>query len=224
MEEGRGRSRLIGPPGPRQAHHRWSHVTDSAILGNGARCGRQTVALEDGVVFHFTGGRGPRRIDGGQADESDRLRTGVAIQAPRRLRQVEIRQGRMEIARVIRACACVDMAIPAARESGRVEEETGSTSAYTSLHLTSTSPGHSGVQHLPLCHVSKHRCRIVTNHTAPRNGAALPRGGRPGIKRDMSCRYPDCKNRSKGPRLRFLCEEHLKLPKKKQDLRSASGD
>jgi len=40
----------------------------------------------------------------------------------------------------------------------------------------------------------------------------------------MSCRYPDCKNRSKGPRLRFLCEEHLKLPKKKQDLRSASGD
>ncbi len=40
----------------------------------------------------------------------------------------------------------------------------------------------------------------------------------------MSCRYPDCKNRSKGPRLRFLCEEHLKLPKKKQDPRSASGD
>ena len=29
---------------------------------------------------------------------------------------------------------------------------------------------------------------------------------------DMSC-----KNRSKGPRFRFLCEEHLKLPKKKQD-------
>jgi len=56
----------------------------------------------------------------------------------------------------------------------------------------------------------------------PRNGAALRRGGRPGI--NMSCRYPDCKNRSKGPRLRFLCEEHLKLPKKKQDLRSASGD
>jgi hypothetical protein len=33
----------------------------------------------------------------------------------------------------------------------------------------------------------------------------------------MSCRYPGCKNRSKGPRFRFLCEEHLKLPKRKQD-------
>src|SRR5438105_1362912 len=51
----------------------------------------------------------------------------------------------------------------------RAEEETGSTSAYTSVHLTSTSAGHSGVQDLPPCHVSK--CiavasfRIVTNHT-----------------------------------------------------------
>jgi len=33
----------------------------------------------------------------------------------------------------------------------------------------------------------------------------------------MSCRYPGCKNRSKGPRFRFLCEEHLKLTKKKQE-------
>ncbi len=43
------------------------------------------------------------------------------------------------------------------------------------------------------------------------------RGGPKGIKRDMRCRYPGCKNRSKGPRFRFLCEEHLKLPKKEQD-------
>jgi hypothetical protein len=47
-----------------------------------------------------------------------------------------------------------------------------------------------------------------------RNGVARKAGG---LKRDMSCRYPGCKNRSKGPRFRFLCEEHLKLPKKKQD-------
>jgi hypothetical protein len=45
------------------------------------------------------------------------------------------------------------------------------------------------------------------------NGSAAPRRGR---KRDMSCRFPGCRNRSKGPRFRFLCEEHLKLPKKKQ--------
>jgi hypothetical protein len=49
---------------------------------------------------------------------------------------------------------------------------------------------------------------------AARNGVARNGGG---IKRDMRCRYPGCKNRSKGPRFRFLCEEHLKLPKKKQD-------
>jgi hypothetical protein len=53
-----------------------------------------------------------------------------------------------------------------------------------------------------------------------RDGAAAGERGASrlrGRKRDMSCRYPDCKNRSKGPRFRFLCEEHLKLPKKKQD-------
>ena len=59
---------------------------------------------------------------------------------------------------------------------------------------------------------------------ADRVSAALPKAGRNGVarragssKRDMSCRYPGCKNRSKGPRFRFLCEEHLKLPKRKQD-------
>ena len=59
---------------------------------------------------------------------------------------------------------------------------------------------------------------------AERVSAALPRAGKNGVarregssKRDMSCRYPGCKNRSNGPRFRFLCEEHLKLPKKKQD-------
>jgi hypothetical protein len=35
--------------------------------------------------------------------------------------------------------------------------------------------------------------------------------------RDMRCRYLGCKNTSKGPRFRFFCEEHLKLPKRKQD-------
>jgi len=28
----------------------------------------------------------------------------------------------------------------------------------------------------------------------------------------MSCRYPGCKNRSKGPRFAFFCEKHFKLP------------
>jgi len=60
---------------------------------------------------------------------------------------------------------------------------------------------------------------------AERVSAALPKAGRNGaasklrgLKRDMHCRYPGCKNRSKGPRFRFFCEEHLKLPKKEQDV------
>jgi hypothetical protein len=63
---------------------------------------------------------------------------------------------------------------------------------------------------------------------ADRISAALPApgraGGRDGVRRgapsgrklDMRCRYPGCKNRSKGPRFRFLCDEHLKLPKAEQ--------
>jgi hypothetical protein len=64
---------------------------------------------------------------------------------------------------------------------------------------------------------------------ADRIAAALPRGRLRdvavdhrgtsklrGRKLDMRCRYPGCKNRSKGPRFRFMCEEHRKLPKAKQ--------
>src|SRR5437763_6342495 len=50
-----------------------------------------------------------------------------------------------------------------------------------------------------------------------RDGAAARGASKlAGSKLDMRCRYPGCKNRSKGPRFRFLCEEHLKLPKKEQ--------
>jgi hypothetical protein len=38
-----------------------------------------------------------------------------------------------------------------------------------------------------------------------------------GRKLDMRCRYPGCRNRSKGPRFRFLCEEHAKLPQAQQN-------
>ncbi len=51
----------------------------------------------------------------------------------------------------------------------------------------------------------------------PRDGTAHRAGAPRGVKRDMRCRYPGCKNRSKGPRFRFFCEEHLKLSRKKQD-------
>src|SRR6267143_4567457 len=51
-----------------------------------------------------------------------------------------------------------------------------------------------------------------------RDGAADQRGMSKlrGRKLDMRCRYPGCKHRSKGPRFRFMCEEHRKLPKAKQ--------
>jgi hypothetical protein len=57
--------------------------------------------------------------------------------------------------------------------------------------------------------------------TMPRNGAAgrTATNGRrssklAGRKLDMRCRYPGCRNRSKGPRFSFLCAEHLKLGKR----------
>jgi hypothetical protein len=60
--------------------------------------------------------------------------------------------------------------------------------------------------------------RIATALPAmQRNGVSARRGARAGVNRDMRCRNPGCKNKSKGPRFRFFCEEHLKLPKKKQD-------
>jgi hypothetical protein len=61
--------------------------------------------------------------------------------------------------------------------------------------------------------------RITAALPAPtrvRNGHNGSGNTRRGSKRDMSCRFPGCGNRSKGPRFRFLCDEHLKLPKKKQ--------
>ena len=46
-----------------------------------------------------------------------------------------------------------------------------------------------------------------------RRGASKLRGR----KLDMRCRYPGCKNKSKGPRFRFLCEEHRRLSKADQN-------
>jgi len=51
----------------------------------------------------------------------------------------------------------------------------------------------------------------------PRDGTVPRRVGEGGRKRDMRCRYPGCKNRSKGPRFRFFCEKHTKLSKKEQE-------
>ena len=53
--------------------------------------------------------------------------------------------------------------------------------------------------------------------TLPRDWTAPGRGGDRRRKRDMSCRYPGCKNQSKGPRFRFFSEKHIKLPKKEQE-------
>jgi hypothetical protein len=55
----------------------------------------------------------------------------------------------------------------------------------------------------------------------PRGNGGSARGRGPsrlrGRKLDMRCRYPGCKNRSKGPRFRFLCDDHLKLSKSEQN-------
>jgi hypothetical protein len=47
-------------------------------------------------------------------------------------------------------------------------------------------------------------------------GAPGRRRSTAGRKLDMSCRVEGCKNRSRGPRFGFICEEHLKSLSKKQ--------
>ncbi len=52
------------------------------------------------------------------------------------------------------------------------------------------------------------------NGLAGTRGHGARRGPSPmkGRKLDMACRYPGCKNGSKGPKFHFLCEKHLKEP------------
>jgi len=90
-----------------------------------------------------------------------------------------------------------------------------------------TRPGSSH----PLDAFLRHAAEVFGEHLAqvigragPSNGvasrAAQGNGRRTsklvGRTLEMACRYPGCKNRSKGPRFRFMCEEHRKLPKAKQ--------
>jgi hypothetical protein len=68
----------------------------------------------------------------------------------------------------------------------------------------------------------QHLAEAIAQHLGARRGPGRPKGSdgaSPKRRRkvDMRCRYRGCKNRSKGPRFRFLCAEHLKLPKKQQE-------
>ena len=79
----------------------------------------------------------------------------------------------------------------------------------------------------PFDSLAERFAQVVADRIAPLLAQAAPRRGpgRPpgsgaklrGRKLDMRCRYAGCKNKSKGPRFRFLCAEHLKLPKKEQE-------
>jgi hypothetical protein len=68
----------------------------------------------------------------------------------------------------------------------------------------------------------------IAHRLGARRGPGRPKGSGGGSSKrrrkvDMRCRYPGCKNRSKGPRFRFLCAEHLKLSKKDQDAALQKG-
>lgn len=77
----------------------------------------------------------------------------------------------------------------------------------------------------PFDALAAHFVKVISDRLAPllgpRRGRGRPpgssrRGPAPGRKVDMRCRYPGCKNKSKGPRFRFQCAEHLKMPKAQQ--------
>jgi hypothetical protein len=46
--------------------------------------------------------------------------------------------------------------------------------------------------------------------------AARSAGGRPRRKLDMRCRVGGCRNRSRGPRFGFICDDHRKTLSKKE--------
>jgi len=60
--------------------------------------------------------------------------------------------------------------------------------------------------------VEEHIARANSGMSSGRRNASPRKGG----KLDMGCRVAGCRNRSKGPRFRFMCEKHIRLPKKKQ--------
>jgi hypothetical protein len=55
--------------------------------------------------------------------------------------------------------------------------------------------------------------RMNVNGTRGWRGPS-PLKGRHFSAAKMQCRYPGCKNRSKGPKFSFLCEEHLKMSRR----------
>ena len=71
-----------------------------------------------------------------------------------------------------------------------------------------------------------HLADLIADRLRGHGGAAAtsaapkaPKAGRrstAGRKLDMSCRVEGCKNKSRGPRYGFICEEHLKSLSKKQ--------
>lgn len=56
---------------------------------------------------------------------------------------------------------------------------------------------------------------ILAKHLAP---LLAPGPRRPLAQRqlDMACRIPRCKQRSRGPRFRYMCQEHSRLPVSEQ--------
>jgi hypothetical protein len=79
----------------------------------------------------------------------------------------------------------------------------------------------------PLDSLLNHLADLIAERVGSRLGAAGTRKGSAkagkagrrstaGRKLDMSCRVEGCKNRSRGPRYGFICEEHLKALSKKQ--------
>jgi len=61
--------------------------------------------------------------------------------------------------------------------------------------------------------------KISSSHAPAAKAAKGPgraRRSTAGRKLDMNCRVEGCKNRSRGPRFGFICEEHLKSLSKKQ--------
>jgi len=101
-------------------------VTEAALDGSGQRVGGRAVGPRDRAVLHLARGGNPRGARRDRPDESDGHRSRVAVEARGGLRKkTEVCERGVELAGIIRAGSCDDVAVGAAAHHRRGQRGAG---------------------------------------------------------------------------------------------------
>ncbi len=100
-------------------------VTEAALDGSGQRVGGRAVGPRDRAVLHLARGGNARGARRGRPDESDGHRGRVAVEARGGLRKTEVGERGVELAGIIRAGGCDDVAVGAAAHHRRGQRGAG---------------------------------------------------------------------------------------------------